>query len=110
MSNPLERHQRPSNSADALETETQFTVHDRSPGAAPHFLEFEVQRQLLSEPRYQFTSLVVRRTKSGVCLDGVLIADEEAPNVTELVRKTCSVEDVVNRLVVCRSGAGEMVS
>lgn len=104
------RNERHSEANDWPELETQFAVHKRSAVPAPHFLECEVQRRLLSEPRYQFTSLVIRRMNDGICLEGVLITDEDATDVADLLREICGVDNVVNRLVVCHTGTAEMVS
>ncbi|MEX0726895.1 MAG: BON domain-containing protein [Planctomycetaceae bacterium] len=110
MSGPMERVERHPESLDWSTMETEFAVHERCAPPAPHFLECEVQRRLLSEPNYQFPSLVIRRVNNGICLEGVLITDNDAPDVTDLLRDICGVNDVVNRLVVCRTGAAEMVS
>lgn len=90
--------------------ETQFAVLERSASPAPHFLERRVQRALLSEPSYQFPSLVIRRMQNGICLEGVLITDDDAPDVCEVLRETCGLDDVVNHLVVCRNGAAGVMT
>ena len=41
-----------------------------------HQLEQEVRNRLMAEPSLNFTSLVVRRVRSGLCLEGVLEADD----------------------------------
>ncbi len=69
----------------------------------PHHIEHEVQRQLLSRPELQFSSLVIRRMPNGVCLEGVLEVENEAPDICELVRRVCGVNEVLNHLVVRRA-------
>ncbi|MFN0196750.1 MAG: hypothetical protein ACKVT0_08380, partial [Planctomycetaceae bacterium] len=83
---------------------------DEPPVRKPHFLECEVQRRLLSEPQYQFPSLVVRRLKNGICLEGILITDRDAPDVCELVREIDGVDDIVNRLVICRQSENPAIA
>ena len=68
----------------------------------PHRLEQEVQRKLLAHPRLKFSSLVIRRIENGVCLEGVLEADDDAPDVIGLAQKVAGVEEVLNHLVIRR--------
>ena len=69
----------------------------------PHHIEQEVQRRLLAEPELRFSSLVIRRTPNGVCLEGVLEAEDDTPDVCALVRKVAGVDEVLNHLVVRRA-------
>lgn len=71
----------------------------------PHQIETEVRRVLLSQPELHFKVLVVRRVKNGVCLEGVLDADEGAPDVDRLAGQVPGVECVINRLLVRREVA-----
>ena len=71
-----------------------FRIHD------PHWVEHEVQHVLLSHPHLNFSTLVVRRLVDGVCLEGVLEADTDAPDVCGLARQVAGVEQVLNHLVV----------
>jgi hypothetical protein len=71
----------------------------------PHLVESEVRRALTSRPELHFKSLVVRRLRNGVCLEGVLEADDSAPDVDELAREVAGVECVINRLLVNRLAA-----
>ncbi|MFN0050981.1 MAG: BON domain-containing protein [Planctomycetales bacterium] len=68
--------------------------------ASPHHVEQEVQRELMAQPRLHFSSLVVRRINNGVCLQGVLESDEEAPDVCSIAQRIDGVREVLNRLVV----------
>jgi hypothetical protein len=68
--------------------------------APPHLVESEVRRALVARPELHFKSLVVRRVNNGVCLEGVLEADDSAPDVDELAREVAGVECVLNRLLV----------
>lgn len=79
------------------------SVEAREGGAAidrPHWIERQVQHRLLSHPQLHFSSLVIRRIRNGVCLDGILEADDEAPDVTCLAQEVSGVDEVRNRLVV----------
>ena len=69
----------------------------------PHRLEQDVRNQLMSEPGLNFTSLVVRRLRDGLCLEGVLETDDGADNVTSIVRRICGATQVLNHLVVHRA-------
>ncbi len=66
----------------------------------PHQIEQDVQRELLGHPNLNFASLVVRRIQRGVCLEGVLNADHNAPDVCALAQLVSGVDEVLNHLVV----------
>ena len=68
-----------------------------------HQLEQEVRNRLMAEPSLNFTSLVVRRVRSGLCLEGVLETDDSVAEVSRLVRQICGVSQVLDRLVVHRA-------
>ncbi|MBC7817010.1 MAG: hypothetical protein IAG10_08995 [Planctomycetaceae bacterium] len=68
-----------------------------------HQLEQEVRNRLMAEPSLNFTSLVVRRVRSGLCLEGVLETNDSVAEVSQLVRQICGVPQVLDRLVVHRS-------
>ena len=70
----------------------------------PHQIEHEVRRHLLTHPDLRFSSLVIRRIRDGVCLEGVLEADQTAPDVCLLAQSVAGVRQVLNHLVVRRSG------
>ncbi len=70
-----------------------------------HQLEQEVRNRLMAEPSLNFTSLVVRRVRSGLCLEGVLETDDSDVEVSRLVREICGVTQVLDRLVVHRAHA-----
>ena len=66
----------------------------------PHRIESEVRRALVAHPELHFKVLVVRRVKDGVCLEGVLDADDDAPDVSRLAGQVEGVGFVINRLLV----------
>jgi osmotically-inducible protein OsmY len=66
----------------------------------PHQVELEVQRELLSQPSLHFASLVVRRINNGVCLQGVLEADADSPDVCRIAQRVSGVRQVLNHLVI----------
>ena len=70
----------------------------------PHRIEEDVQRELLGHAGLKFSSLVVRRIRNGVCLEGVLEADDDAPDVGTLAQTVVGVEEVLNHLVVRHQG------
>lgn len=70
-----------------------------------HRVEYAVQKQLLSHPELHFSSLVVRRTPNGVCLEGVVETTAEGPDVCRLARSVAGVGEVINRLMVRRHSA-----
>jgi osmotically-inducible protein OsmY len=67
---------------------------------SPHQIELDVQRALLAQPRLHFASLVVRRIIDGVCLQGVLEADADSPDVCSIAQRVSGVRQVLNHLVV----------
>lgn len=70
----------------------------------PHQMEQDVRRRLLSEPELCFSSLVIRRLRDGVCLEGVLESNPAGTDVSDIARTVAGVDRVVNCLVV-RNGA-----
>ena len=72
------------------------------PLLALHEVEQAVWRELHSAPGVHFTSLTVRRTRDGVCLQGVMETDDAASSldVDSLVRRVAEVENVVNQLLI----------
>lgn len=67
-----------------------------------HQVERTVRRELLAHPQLCFSSLVIRRLRDGICLEGVLEADDEVPDVCRLAQQVAGVERVLNHLVVRR--------
>ncbi len=65
----------------------------------PHSLERQVQRKLLAQPNLRFSSLVVRRTPAGICLEGVL-TETDGSDICSLARQVEGVEHVLNHLLV----------
>ncbi len=70
----------------------------------PHQVEQEVRRYLLTHPNLRFSSLVIRRIRDGVCLEGVLDADQRSPDVCTVAQSVAGVHEVLNHLVVQSSG------
>ena len=70
----------------------------------PPQVEQEVRRHLLTHPNLKFSSLVIRRIRDGVCLEGVLEADQTVPDVCRLAQSVAGVRQVLNHLVVRESG------
>lgn len=66
---------------------------------SPHQVEQDVQRALLSQPNLRFASLVVRRIDNGVCLQGVVEADADSPDISTIAQGIPGVGQVLNRLV-----------
>ncbi|MCP4782960.1 MAG: hypothetical protein GY903_25540 [Fuerstiella sp.] len=66
----------------------------------PHALEALVHRELLSDRRMDFSSLVIRRIPNGVCLQGVVEIDEPETDVSGPALRVRGVANVQNRLVV----------
>lgn len=66
-----------------------------------HPLEYEVTRKLRAHPAVKISSLVVRRTPDGVCLQGVLETDAEAVEFQQLLHEIEGMANVVNQLVCC---------
>ncbi len=69
----------------------------------PHRIEEDVQRELLGQLELRFSSLVVRRVPGGVCLEGVLEADDvdaASSSVCGLARRVAGVQEVLNHLVI----------
>jgi osmotically-inducible protein OsmY len=73
--------------------------------AEPHGVEIDVRRRLLSHPRLHFSSLVVRRMRDGICLEGVVETDAELNDVDRLVGSVRGVNMILNRLVLHRPAA-----
>jgi hypothetical protein len=81
----------------ALRNASEHPSHSES--GAPHRLEGAVRRHLLSHPKLQFSTLVIRRIPNGVCLQGVL-EDSVDLDVCSLARSVAGVNEVLNHLVV----------
>jgi hypothetical protein len=74
------------------------TCSDTQPAGNLHAIERRVMKFLLAQPELRFSSLTVRRTKEGVCLDGVL-ESTLGVDVAEMVRQIDGVGQVYNHLV-----------
>lgn len=82
----------PANDSDSME----------SAGAEPHALERAIQLELLNQSDVRFSSLVVRRFRDGVCLQGVIEVDDDLPDIERITRELSGVNRVMNHLVVRR--------
>lgn len=97
--------------ADPLKTDpasprpTTHNTSTASPAATAfrtHRVEHDVQRELLKQPGLKFSSLVIHRIQGGVCLEGLVEAEENCPDVATVAQTVAGVEQVLNHLVVCR--------
>ena len=68
----------------------------------PHALERAIQQELLNQSDVRFSSLVVRRFRDGVCLQGVIEVENDVPDVERLTRELSGLDRVMNHLVVRR--------
>lgn len=68
--------------------------------SSPHSLECEIQHALALDSDVCLNSLVVRRTKNGVCLEGVLEFDDECPDICKRIQALTGVEEVINHLLI----------
>lgn len=71
--------------------------------AGPHGIERDVQRELLAEPRLHFSSLVIHRVQNGVCIEGVVEADDGSPDISRVVKRVAGVDQVINRLLITKA-------
>ena len=85
--------------ASAAESQT---TQIPTPACGPHNLECAVRRRLISQPGFEFSSLVVRRLDDGVVLEGVLEGDADLDEIARLASAVQGVNRVLNRLVVKR--------
>ena len=90
----------PQSMVDTVRLGDETTRVVKRPTVVPHQFEHEIQRQLLSQPELEFSSLVVRRTQNGVCLEGTLKTGKAAPDICAIVRQVAGVTEVLNHLVV----------
>jgi hypothetical protein len=68
-----------------------------------HQFEQDIRHRLMAESNLNFTSLVVRRVRDGLCLEGVLELEDGSEDVNSLVRHICGATPVLNHLVVHRT-------
>jgi osmotically-inducible protein OsmY len=88
---------------DAMSSDTAVIVLDPPHSIEPpHRLESDVRRRLMQDDSVHFSSLVVRRVRDGVCLEGVVEMDDSAADLAALALSIDGVERVENRLVVRR--------
>lgn len=71
--------------------------------AGPHGVEKDVQRELLAEPQLHFSSLVIHRVPNGVCIEGVVAADADSPDISRVARRVAGVETVIDRVLITQS-------
>lgn len=87
--------------AQTLPAKTASRIAPRS-FEAPHGLECEVKHALAVDADVSLNSLVVRRTKNGVCLEGVLEFDDECPDICKRIQALTGVEEVINHMLMKR--------
>jgi osmotically-inducible protein OsmY len=69
-----------------------------------HSIESRVRRELVANPGFSVSSLVVRRIPNGVCLEGVVQVHDDTADVDSVVRQVLGVKEVQNHLLVCSGG------
>jgi len=77
---------------------------------ARHSLEREVHRRLQSHPGLEIKSLVVRRTPSGVCLEGRIEVQDGDVDLRRLMAGVPGLNELINHLVVCSPRPGQEVA
>ncbi|MBX3443019.1 MAG: hypothetical protein KF774_11495 [Planctomyces sp.] len=85
---------------DPVPSECDSVIAAAEEAETSHDLEREVQRRLLDEPGLKFASLVVRRMRDGVCIQGVLETETGLPDLSLLARQVRGVDRVVDQVVV----------
>ena len=71
-----------------------------------HSMEAGVRRELLADPGFSVSSLVVRRIPNGVCLEGVVRLYDQNTEVDSVARRVTGVKEVQNHLLVCKDHFG----
>lgn len=66
---------------------------------APHSLEHKIQNALAIDSDVCLNSLVIHRTKNGVCIEGVIEFDGECPDICNRIKALTGVEEVINHLM-----------
>jgi len=66
-----------------------------------HHIEHRLHQHLINHPGYRFSELSVHRIPNGVCLEGRVYADKEAPDLNAEIYRILGRCQVVNHLVVC---------
>lgn len=98
--------------AATLVADPEDATNDESESAVaavpePHSLERTIQFELLNQPHVRFSSLVVRRFRDGICLQGVIEVEGDLPDIVALAQEISGVERVMNHLVVRRQAADD---
>jgi hypothetical protein len=65
----------------------------------PHWVEREVHRRLTAHPGLRLQSLVVHRTRDGVCLEGRVQLLEPELNLHDVLNDIDGVGEVINHLM-----------
>lgn len=69
----------------------------------PHATELEVRRTLLTQTNCHFHSLVVLRTRDGICLQGVVSGEpSDAAEICQIAARVSGVSEVINHLIIQR--------
>lgn len=66
----------------------------------PHLVEEEVVRTLRNAPGVYVESLSAHRIDEGVCLHGVVEIDDPSTSIEAILRRSLSIDHVINRMVV----------
>ncbi len=66
----------------------------------PHAIETAVRNKLTCQKAIRVLKLAVHRVPGGVCLEGVMEADADCQDVTEMVREIAGVDKVINHLLI----------
>lgn len=85
--------------------DAQVEVASRYPGPSfslcpPRRMETEVSQTLRNTPGVSVESLSVHRIEGGVCLHGVIEVDDPSTDLEDVLRRTLSIDRVINRMVV----------
>ena len=70
-----------------------------------HDIEAEVRRELLAVKGVSIASLVVRRIPNGVCLQGILLREDDSMDLCEIIRRIPGIAEVQNHTVQCIDAA-----
>lgn len=86
--------------SSGMASATVATVESPRSSEGPHDVCLEVRRNLLAHPSLRFSSLIIRRTRDGVCLEGMMDPPDGPTDVCDLAREVAGVNEVINRLLV----------
>ena len=88
---------------DRLSTDDRRDVQTTSE-PAPHEVERAITQRLHNHPSLKFTRLSVHQcNRDSVCLEGVLEANEDEVNLSDIVRGIHDFKEIIDRVVPPRS-------